>query len=73
MYYLSLEFLVGRLLRNAVSNLGIEGSLSDALSELGYHLEDIYEEECDPALGNGGLGRLAGAQTPAKKHNAKSR
>lgn len=61
MYYLSLEFLVGRLLRNAVCNLGIENSLTEALSELGYHLEDIYEEERDPALGNGGLGRLAGA------------
>lgn len=63
MYYLSLEFLVGRLLRNAVCNLGIESTLTEALSELGYHLEDIYEEERDPALGNGGLGRLAGAWT----------
>lgn len=54
-----LEFLVGRLLRNAACNLGIESTLSEALGELGYVLEDIYEEERDPALGNGGLGRLA--------------
>jgi starch phosphorylase len=62
MYYLSLEFLVGRLLRNAACNLGIESTLTEALGELGYVLEDIYEEERDPALGNGGLGRLAGKQ-----------
>jgi starch phosphorylase len=65
-YYLSLEFLVGRLLRNAACNLGIESTLSEALGELGYVLEDIYEEERDPALGNGGLGRLAGKRSSKK-------
>ncbi|KNC54737.1 glycogen phosphorylase 1 [Thecamonas trahens ATCC 50062] len=58
-YYLSLEFLVGRALQNAVLNLDIEGEYSQALMELGTDLEKLYEEEKDAALGNGGLGRLA--------------
>ncbi len=57
--YLSLEFLMGRLLRNALLNLGIEDETSEALSRLGLDLEDVYEREQDTGLGNGGLGRLA--------------
>ncbi len=57
--YLSLEFLMGRLLRNALINLGIEGDTAEALSRLGIELEDVYEREWDAGLGNGGLGRLA--------------
>lgn len=58
-HYLSLEFLMGRLLTNAVSNLDLEDEVAGALKELGYSLEEIIEEESDPGLGNGGLGRLA--------------
>ncbi len=57
--YLSLEFLMGRLLSNALLNLGIEDETSEALSRLGLDLEDVYEREQDTGLGNGGLGRLA--------------
>jgi starch phosphorylase len=57
--YISLEFLMGRLLRNALLNLGIEGETEEALSRLGLELEDVYERELDAGLGNGGLGRLA--------------
>ena len=59
MYYLSLEFLVGRSMGNAVSNLGLRGVYAEALRQLGYDLEDIMAQEKEPALGNGGLGRLA--------------
>ncbi|MBU3736243.1 MAG: glycogen/starch/alpha-glucan phosphorylase [Methylobacterium sp.] len=58
-YYLSLEFLIGRTLGNAALNLGIEPAVRDGLSRLGQKLEDIEEMETDAALGNGGLGRLA--------------
>ncbi len=58
-YYLSLEFLTGRLLGNNVLNLGIEEEGRKAMDELGFDLEDLYEQEIDPGLGNGGLGRLA--------------
>lgn len=58
-YYLSIEFLLGRLLQNALINLNLEDRFKEPLLELGYNLEDIYEKENDPALGNGGLGRLA--------------
>ena len=57
--YLSLEFLMGRLLRNALLNLGVEGEAADALGRLGMTLEDVYDREQDAGLGNGGLGRLA--------------
>jgi len=57
--YLSLEFLMGRLLRNALLNLGIEHETSEALARLGLELEDVYARERDAGLGNGGLGRLA--------------
>ena len=58
-YYLCMEFLVGRSLKNNLYNLGLVGPYRDALSELGFSLESLYEEEPDPGLGNGGLGRLA--------------
>src|ERR1700761_1375456 len=58
-YYLSLEFLIGRLLRDALSNLGVTGEVQAALAELGVDLAEIEELEPDAALGNGGLGRLA--------------
>lgn len=59
LYYLSLEFLIGRMLTNAALNLGMKDALSDGLSALGHRLEDVVEIEHDAALGNGGLGRLA--------------
>ncbi len=58
-YYLSLEFLVGRTLGNTLINTGLMGEVSKALEQLGYDLEEIREVEEDAALGNGGLGRLA--------------
>ena len=58
-YYLSLEFLVGRLLGNNLHNLGIYKEAESAMTELGVSLTDVLEHEADPSLGNGGLGRLA--------------
>lgn len=58
-YYLSMEFLVGRALGNMITNLKTDASIRETLEELGYDLEDIEDEEPDAALGNGGLGRLA--------------
>ena len=58
-YYLSLEFLIGRLLRDAIANLGRTAEVSAALKTLGVDLAEIEEIEPDAALGNGGLGRLA--------------
>ncbi|MCB9799539.1 MAG: glycogen/starch/alpha-glucan phosphorylase [Candidatus Omnitrophica bacterium] len=58
-YYLSLEFLIGRLLGNNMLNLELEKEVRLALEELGVNLEEIHEEEPDAGLGNGGLGRLA--------------
>lgn len=58
-YYLSLEFLIGRMLSNAALNLGIAPELSEGLQEIGQKLEGVAEMEPDAALGNGGLGRLA--------------
>ncbi|KAK7748809.1 Non-essential glycogen phosphorylase [Cytospora paraplurivora] len=58
-YYLSLEFLMGRALDNAVLNIGQKDIAKSGLSELGFRIEDIIEQEHDAALGNGGLGRLA--------------
>lgn len=58
-YYLSMEFLMGRSLTNALYNLQISGPYSEALQEMGYDLETLVEQERDAALGNGGLGRLA--------------
>jgi len=58
-YYLSLEFLIGRLLRDALSNLGMSEEAQTALAAHGVDLATIEELEPDAALGNGGLGRLA--------------
>lgn len=58
-YYVSAEFLVGRFLRNALLNLELEDLYRESLAELDVSLDDIYNEEYDPGLGNGGLGRLA--------------
>jgi len=58
-YYLSLEFLIGRLLRDALTNLGLNEEMRTALESFGVDLADIEELEPDAALGNGGLGRLA--------------
>jgi starch phosphorylase len=58
-YYLSLEFLMGRMLGNALFNLGVEDAMAVALEDLGVQLADLREMEPDAALGNGGLGRLA--------------
>lgn len=58
-YYLSMEFLLGRSLGNAVLNLDISGVHKSALKQLGFKIEDLMEQEYDAALGNGGLGRLA--------------
>ncbi|KAG9245749.1 putative glycogen phosphorylase [Calycina marina] len=58
-YYLSLEFLMGRALDNAMLNVGLKDVAKDGLGDLGFRIEDIIEQEHDAALGNGGLGRLA--------------
>jgi len=57
--YLSLEFLMGRLLRNALLSLGLDGEATEAMNELGLKMEDLAGAERDAGLGNGGLGRLA--------------
>ena len=57
--YLSLEFLEGRSMQNALLNMDLETNYRTALTEMGYDLEKLYEQEPDAALGNGGLGRLA--------------
>src|SRR5579863_3414022 len=58
-YYLSLEFLIGRLLFDAMTNLGVVEPMTEALDELGVNLTELRGVEPDAALGNGGLGRLA--------------
>ena len=58
-YYLSMEFLMGRSLKNSLYNLGMEENLGKALAKFGVKLENLYELEPDAGLGNGGLGRLA--------------
>ena len=59
MYYLSIEFLLGRLLGSNILNLGIKDVCEQGLSELGISLQQLEEVEADAGLGNGGLGRLA--------------
>lgn len=58
-YYLSMEFLMGRALGNMMLNMGVYDVVQDALCELGIDINMIEDQEADPALGNGGLGRLA--------------
>lgn len=58
-YYMSMEFLLGRSLKNNLCNLGLIGSYAEALGKMGINLEDLYDCEPDAGLGNGGLGRLA--------------
>lgn len=58
-YYLSLEFLIGRTLGNSLINLGLYKEADKAMTELSYSLEELREKEWDAGLGNGGLGRLA--------------
>ncbi|NNE79729.1 MAG: glycogen/starch/alpha-glucan phosphorylase [Silicimonas sp.] len=58
-YYLSMEFLIGRLLQDAITNLRLEDQAATALNELGLDFDTIVHDEPDAALGNGGLGRLA--------------
>ena len=59
LYYMSMEFLMGRALGNNLINLGAYGEVKEALEELGLDINTIEDQEPDPALGNGGLGRLA--------------
>ena len=58
-YYLSIEYLLGKLLRQNLINLGIEETVQEGLQELGIDLSELEELEADAGLGNGGLGRLA--------------
>ena len=58
-YYMCMEFLLGRSLKTNVCNLGLQKEYGEALEKLGFKLEDLYECEPDAGLGNGGLGRLA--------------
>ncbi len=58
-YYLCMEFLMGRSLKNSIYNLGIKRAVEEALKPYHVTLEELYEEEPDAGLGNGGLGRLA--------------
>lgn len=58
-YYICMEFLLGRSLKNNLSNLGLAGAYSEALAGMGVSLDELYECEPDAGLGNGGLGRLA--------------
>ena len=59
LYYLSMEFLMGRALGNNILNLCAQDEVKEVLEELGFDLNTIEDQEPDPALGNGGLGRLA--------------
>ncbi len=58
-YYLCMEFLIGRSLKNNLCNLGLDGAMRGAVAEMGRSLDELYTHEPDPGLGNGGLGRLA--------------
>ena len=58
-YYFSIEFLMGRLLKSNLINLGIEEAVAEVLEDFNLNLQDVIEEEPDAGLGNGGLGRLA--------------
>ena len=58
-YYISAEFLIGKLLSNNLINLGLYDEVRETLASVGKSLADIEEQEPEPSLGNGGLGRLA--------------
>ena len=58
-YYLSMEFLMGRSFKNTLYNLGLEKQMTSALKKFGVKIDKLYELEPDAGLGNGGLGRLA--------------
>lgn len=58
-YYLSIEYLMGRAFQNSLINMNIEEIVKKSLNNIGLNIEEIYEQENDPGLGNGGLGRLA--------------
>ena len=59
LYYVAAEFLIGKLLRNNLINLGLYADIANELKEHGKHMSEIEEIEVEPSLGNGGLGRLA--------------
>ena len=59
LYYVSAEFLIGKLLSNNLINLGLFDEVKELLNHYGYDLTEIEDEELEPSLGNGGLGRLA--------------
>ncbi|MFZ2088076.1 MAG: glycogen/starch/alpha-glucan phosphorylase, partial [Desulfobaccales bacterium] len=59
LYYLSIEFLIGRSLSNNLMNLGLFDICREGLADMGVDFEEIQEKEMDAGLGNGGLGRLA--------------
>ncbi len=65
LYYLSMEFLMGRALGNNIINIMALPEVKEVLDELGFDLNAIEDQEPDPALGNGGLGRLAIRHTAA--------
>lgn len=67
-YYMSMEFLVGRSLKNNLYNLCLEPEMKRAVAELGFDLERIYDMEPDAGLGNGGLGRLASCYMDGAYH-----
>ena len=59
LYYMSMEFLMGRALGNMIINICADDTIREALDEMGFDLNALEDREPDPALGNGGLGRLA--------------
>ena len=58
-YFLSMEFLIGRVMEDAATNLGLREMAVDVMAALGQNFADLVDDEPDAALGNGGLGRLA--------------